>query len=574
MFSVFSYGFSSFLLRTIFLCVIFFSNSLYAEGFFDDINFDVSEKAYYELNEKNELKDVEKINKLYILTKLERWRLAKEYLLEINVDNKNEMIDFLNALKLEIYTHSPSEDYDEEKTVSSVLSCIESHCNDETTIGLSLIAYSFYCYKLEDFDCALKYALLGDEVTKSNIPSLHYESMNNLALIYYTLGVYGESIKIYEDLIDSDASKYNKSLFEYNIAKAYQKKGDYERAYFHMENARKLSYSLDDLAGVSYADYLDAIILYARRDYTHALEKYNHARKYFCRNEDYHRCFLSLAGVIKSKYKLNIDFEKEMNQVVELKLDNRLDKYDAEKYFDLVINFGDNTLEQKVDLYESYAITLHEIKDAEKRFYESFYSNRKVYHVDTIRLLQGTIERNVVTGIVLKGAVLFLAVLLLFSFLYVRKLWVISNFDVLTALGNRNKLYRDVKKGTPTQLLICDLDFFKNINDTYGHDVGDDVLVEFSRVLNEFCTNDDLKCSAYRLGGEEFLILFKGRCVSPDKVFAEIRAQMMSNGKLSSLGVTFSCGSNLFRDGLSSSLKAADIKLYEAKKNGRDQCVF
>lgn len=577
MFSVFRCrcrcGFSNFLLRTILVCVIFCSSSLYASVFVDEINFDVSESAYLELNKKNELKDVEKLNKLYFLTKLERWRLAKEYLLKINIDNDNEMIDVINALKLEIYTHSPTNDDDEKKALSSVMACIDVHCNDEIVTGLSLIAYSYHCYKTGDFDCALKYALLGEEMTKL-IPSLHHESLNNLALIYYTLGIYDESIQIYKDLINSNANKYNKSLFEYNIANAYQKKGEYESAYFHMKNARKLSYSLDDYAGISYADFLAAIILYKKHDYSNALAKYNHARTYFCINEDYHRCFLSLVGIVKSKDKLNLNFKVEIDQIFELNNTKRLNKYDIEKYFQLAINFGDNTLEQKVDLHESQAKILHEIKDIEKRSHESFYNHRKDYHADTIRLLQGTIERNVATEVLLQSALLFFAALLLISFLYVRKLWVISNFDALTALGNRHKLSRDIKKGTPTQIFICDLDFFKKINDTYGHDVGDDILVEFSRVLNEYCKNDDLKCRAYRLGGEEFLILFKDSSVSPNEVFAEIRTQMMSNRKLFSLGVTFSCGSNKFRDGFSSSLKAADIKLYEAKKNGRDQCVF
>lgn len=127
-------------------------------------------------------------------------------------------------------------------------------------------------------------------------------------------------------------------------------------------------------------------------------------------------------------------------------------------------------------------------------------------------------------------------------------------------------------------LLAIDLDFFKKINDTYGHESGDLVLQQFSELLISRSRAGDY---VFRLGGEEFLLLI----VDVNKDSALLVANQLSN-KISeekfvtSLGkrikLTASIGVTLF-DGhpdYSRSLKRADKALYEAKANGRNQVVY
>lgn len=159
--------------------------------------------------------------------------------------------------------------------------------------------------------------------------------------------------------------------------------------------------------------------------------------------------------------------------------------------------------------------------------------------------------------------------------------------DPLTGLHNRRYLDshlqtlfdRAVARRRPLSVMITDLDRFKSVNDTYGHDGGDDVLREFARRLRQNVRGIDLAC---RFGGEEFVI------VMPDtdgpvaeKVAERIRAEVAhlpfavgKDGK--SIEVTVSVGvSSLLKgaDSVEALMKRADLALYEAKSGGRNRVV-
>ena len=134
------------------------------------------------------------------------------------------------------------------------------------------------------------------------------------------------------------------------------------------------------------------------------------------------------------------------------------------------------------------------------------------------------------------------------------------------------------KRGIAFALIAIDLDFFKRINDTYGHEAGDAVLQQFSELLSNRSRAGDY---VFRLGGEEFLILL----VDVNKETA-IRVAKQINQKIREekffipcgdlLKVTASLGVTLF-DGhpdYSKLLSRADKALYQAKEKGRDQVVY
>lgn len=95
---------------------------------------------------------------------------------------------------------------------------------------------------------------------------------------------------------------------------------------------------------------------------------------------------------------------------------------------------------------------------------------------------------------------------------YTRKIELAANQDSLTELWNRTYLENKVKEYLSNDqavgmLLILDLDNFKSINDTYGHIIGDSVLIRFAEILRMVIRKDDLAC---RIGGDEFILFLKG----------------------------------------------------------------
>ncbi|KQZ13485.1 MULTISPECIES: PleD family two-component system response regulator [unclassified Mesorhizobium] len=159
--------------------------------------------------------------------------------------------------------------------------------------------------------------------------------------------------------------------------------------------------------------------------------------------------------------------------------------------------------------------------------------------------------------------------------------------DGLTGLHNRRYLdshlqtlfERAVARRRPLSVMITDIDRFKSVNDTHGHDGGDDVLREFARRLRKNVRGIDLAC---RFGGEEFVVVMpdtEGHVA--EKVAERIRAEIAKeqfaighDGK--TIAVTVSVGVSSLLKGLDSveaMMKRADLALYEAKSGGRNRVV-
>jgi two-component system, cell cycle response regulator len=154
--------------------------------------------------------------------------------------------------------------------------------------------------------------------------------------------------------------------------------------------------------------------------------------------------------------------------------------------------------------------------------------------------------------------------------------------DHLTGLANRRRFERQLERevgrvlrfGHPFSLLMIDIDNFKNLNDTFGHDAGDDAIRRIGRVLREGTRGIDL---AARIGGEEFAVLLVETSQNSGAEVAErlrvtIKALTTPSGGTitASFGVA-ECPTDA--QTVSGILKAADVALYEAKRNGRDRVV-
>ena len=159
----------------------------------------------------------------------------------------------------------------------------------------------------------------------------------------------------------------------------------------------------------------------------------------------------------------------------------------------------------------------------------------------------------------------------------------LSRTDRLTGLNNRgfweeclvSEFQRTMRYGKPSSLIMFDIDHFKKVNDTYGHDCGDEALIQFSKQLNDMFPND----LTARLGGEEFVILFKGTELETVKQALEnfrlTIAETPINCEEQSLSITVSMGvHNQYEEHLDGMLKVADSNLYQSKQNGRNRITL
>lgn len=162
-----------------------------------------------------------------------------------------------------------------------------------------------------------------------------------------------------------------------------------------------------------------------------------------------------------------------------------------------------------------------------------------------------------------------------------RRLAEIASRDPLTRAGNRRALRHaldevaDVlaRRGTPGSLILLDLDHFKSINDVYGHDAGDRILVNFVEIVTSRLRSRD---GIFRLGGEEFVVVLRDATVLDAERVARVLKRTFSTqlegpgGVVSaSMGVAELNPAESVRQWLS----RADEALYRAKQAGRDRIV-
>ncbi|WP_070987898.1 GGDEF domain-containing protein [Halofilum ochraceum] len=159
-----------------------------------------------------------------------------------------------------------------------------------------------------------------------------------------------------------------------------------------------------------------------------------------------------------------------------------------------------------------------------------------------------------------------------------RALADLAERDPLTGVGNRRALNAGAGialqrriAGTPAAMLLLDIDHFKAVNDTYGHAVGDRILVELTGVITATVRASD---DVFRYGGEELLVLANGATTQAAAQLAEtLRKRIEEYTFDQSLGITvsISVAEAEPEDTLTSWFASVDAMLYQAKHDGRNQ---
>lgn len=168
---------------------------------------------------------------------------------------------------------------------------------------------------------------------------------------------------------------------------------------------------------------------------------------------------------------------------------------------------------------------------------------------------------------------------------YSKKLEQLASIDALTGLQNRRSMMTHLEKleknyehsSIPFSIVIADIDHFKNVNDTYGHDTGDYVLKKLAEVFREFMAD---RGHVARWGGEEFLFTFEGS--NADYIFVELNnlKTLIKNTEFHfndyTLNITLTFGLEEFDSGagLLEVITKADQKLYIGKEQGRNRVIY
>lgn len=218
-----------------------------------------------------------------------------------------------------------------------------------------------------------------------------------------------------------------------------------------------------------------------------------------------------------------------------------------------------------------------------------FESSEEIWkETNEVVLISQIVSERKVTSYRISYIFFAINLVLVFIIVYLIKRYVkdnleyLVNYDEMTKVYNRRyfndylgqELLKVERYDRGISLIIYDIDYFKRVNDQFGHDVGDSVLKELSRLVQANIRKSDILC---RIGGEEFAIITPETNGNQAFVLSEKIRTVVENhnfqyvGKISvSLGVTqFVQG-----DDLDSFYKRADIGLYKAKNEGRNKSVI
>lgn len=159
-----------------------------------------------------------------------------------------------------------------------------------------------------------------------------------------------------------------------------------------------------------------------------------------------------------------------------------------------------------------------------------------------------------------------------------------ANIDTLTGLRNRRTidhyieraLYLARSEGDDFSILMCDIDNFKRVNDTYGHDCGDQVIVNIANIIKSETRPED---AVFRWGGEEILILIHAGGYVAKNVAERCRKSIEESVveyKGNKIGVTITIGGVSYYQGATQEdlVKRADDNLYTGKNSGKNQVVM
>lgn len=462
--------------------------------------------------------------------------------------------------------------------------------------------------KLADYVLALEDLNLAYTLTNNNpntINRSHVAGM--LAQVYTYRGENGLAIPYFEEAVRFHR-KFNShlelSISLFGLGKANRNIGLGELGRKQLQESADFAQKIDDIQGVAYALKELSIIDADENKYSESENKLLQAADIFSRADNQLMNLNMMMALAKLSIKTN-DLNKSHDYMQQAK--NALDKTNTpipkiyynelnakllylqknyrSAYDNLMAAFSDyrkyhntNSTERLHQLRSKYEVQLAE------------HNNQLLSQKNDIQKLEIENQKNSnflliiisVLAIITSG---FLVVIVVRNKTHKRRLEKLATIDELTGLYNRRQILYVLKSqmvsATRHQKGLCvamiDIDWFKLVNDTYGHSVGDKILKQFSKICQESLRESDI---VGRIGGEEFLLVLTHTSLNNAyNILEKLRCKVAELGKnkekfetpITISGGVAECQSN---DNVESLILLADNALYKAKDNGRNQIVI
>lgn len=438
-------------------------------------------------------------------------------------------------------------------------------------------------------------------------PRLQVEFHALIGSVYLDVGANEIGLEHIQDALDisrEHLGQWDVSVLEYNLATAYRDGGNNEKARQHFETALEISKAIKDDLGVAYALFQIASINIKNGNYQQALKRLNRAMPQF-RAAGAHPMEARSRLAMVSAYLGTNQLEKALaqleaaNSVINTLTDNELYQTLNERWseyyqrtenykpalesYKTSVDYMQKVREQTQDKQVQEIMVRLEIKEQET----TNELLQKENQLQELELQEQQTSYYLLVWIIISG---LLVVIIVSAFLYQQ--WrARKNFaelalkDDLTNAPNRRAIVRICKKGLEQAreqqrqlaLAVVDFDYFKAINDQFGHDVGDRVLQRFAEVAKLSLRDQD---NFGRLGGEEWLLVFFDVSKEDAKnIFERITEELNSkpiSGLPKDYRITFSMGfTNAHpEDSFDSLYKRADDVLFEAKDKGRERLII
>ncbi|MGL5543789.1 MAG: GGDEF domain-containing protein [Cetobacterium sp.] len=428
-------------------------------------------------------------------------------------------------------------------------------------------------YSLEYIKLA-KYLGLNYDVDRGKI---------GLAVIIANLDGYNISNEILLNILKSKHIYRNREEIEVitfiNLAENSIALGDYKKALDYLEEVRSF---LKDEKVANYLDNIEIVInalhshIYSILGKKEEAAKFLHlAEEYFYKKEEIY--FINEAVYLTySREYYNLRFNTEEFSVETL--EKLLKKYEHTNGLVFYSSIYELLLEYYIETgnFEEYEILKVEydkkiqlLKDLK---FEILFMNIAQY------VENGDLSKQY-TNLLFKNLkmIAFIILLLTIIIFYSRKvncLDSIVNKDFLTGLKNRKYFEKNLEifKNKKYFMFLFDIDNFKTINDSFGHEFGDDVLIKISELLLLEEANQNFM--AFRIGGEEFALLFSKDDISNDTIIETCESIRTSISNLSwpnDISVSISGGVTL---GNEKAYNICDVLLYKAKRSGKNKIIY
>jgi len=461
---------------------------------------------------------------------------------------------------------------------------------------------------IENYDLAMKDVEAAIEIFKENDDQINLSfNYNLLAIIYSGMDDHENALKYYKEssLYDEIESPYNQASILYNMGSVYVAQKKYEKAIDLYNQSMEISKKINDDYSIAFTNYGLIEIKILQNDLKDAEETLSTVFKYFELAEDELMLFnshLLMAEIYTKKKQYDLAFEQlELARIKSEFLDTpSVNLY----YYQQMITYfvAQEMWKEAYELEKKSAIVKSKVnsKNKEKLISELKIKFNAQFDQEKLELLQeqNSLQKNAIIQEKAKQNYLWALLLLgltLFIFTFTayrnqtkskKRLYKLSTIDYLTSVANRRHIIEKLKslhqlniaEGKIFGLVMVDLDYFKKINDNFGHDIGNDVLIHFAQTAKSVLKDIG---QVGRIGGEEWLLLMPGLDVEEiRKVLNILRTKYKNNSAIKlpeNFILSFSSGVLVCKGqykNYEKMLSDVDMAMYNAKENGREQDAY